>query len=187
MHIYCVSHSPLIASRINQEFYEMSPQQHGKLIVWVKNECRRFPLDDRGQLRDKAAVIADLRKMRPDYHPARIDQAVKMSVAFGFFLKNNILFINLQACRAQKSGIKACEPSQPKQDKIPIPNRAQELATTTAEAHSTDPNLESWVHQQFFDIGFKAKSGFIGYKKLRRKLRVLDPEREDEISSIIQK
>ena len=166
----------------------MSPQQHGKLIVWVKNECRRFPLDDRGQLRDKAAVIAELRKMRPDYHPARIDQAVKMSVAFGFFFfKYNILFISLHAGRAQKSGIKACEPSLPRQDQIPVPNQAQELATATAEAPSTNPNLESWVHQQFFDIGFKAKSGFIGYKKLRRKLRVLDPEREDEISSIIQK
>jgi hypothetical protein len=181
MYIYCVSHSPLIASRINQELYEMSPQQYNKLVVWVKNECRRFPLDGGGQLRDKAAVIAELRKMRPDYHPSRIDQAVKMLVTFGFFLKHNILFISLQAGRAQKSGIKSCEPFQPKQDK------AQELATTTAEAPSTNSDLESWVNQQFFAIGFKAKSGFIGYKKLKRKLHVLNPEREDEISSIIQK
>ena len=187
MYIYGISHSPLTAGRINQEFYEMSPQQYNKLVVWVKNECRRFPLDGRGQLRDKAAVIAELRKMRPDYHPSSFDQAVKMSVAFGFFLKYNILFISLQAGRAQKSGIKACEPFQPKQDKIPVPNRAQELATTTAEAPSTNPDLESWVNQQFFDIGFKDKGGFIGYKKLKRKLCVLNPEREDEISSIIQK
>jgi hypothetical protein len=186
MYIYCVSHSPLIASRINQEFYEMSPQQYNKLVAWVKNECRRFPLDDRGQLRDKAAVIAELRKMRPDYHPSRIDQAVKMLVAFGFFLKHNISFISLQAGRAQKSGIKACEPFQPKQDKISLPSQAQELATT-AEAPSTNSDLECWVNQQFFAIGFKAKGGFIGYKKLKRKLHVLNPEREDEISSIIQK
>jgi len=164
----------------------MSPQQYGKLIVWVKNECRRFPLDSGGQLQDKAAVIAELRKMRPDCHPSRIDHAVKMSVASVFFLKYNILFISLQVGRAQKSGIKACEPFQPKQDKIPVPNRAQELATTTAEATSTNPNLESWVNQQFFDIGFP-NGGFIGYKKLKRKLCVLNPEREDEISSIIQK
>lgn len=155
-----------VIKKINQELYEMSPQQYSKLIVWVKNECRRFPMDDSGQLRDKAAVIAELHKMRPDYHPTRIDQAVKI---------------------AQKSGIKACEPSQPREDKIPVPSRAQELATTTAEDPSTNPDLESWVHQQFFDIGFKSKSGFIGYKKLQRKLRVLNPEREDEISSIIQK
>src|SRR6266436_5551460 len=58
---------------------------------------------------------------RPDYHPSRIDQAVEMSVASGFFLKYNILFISLQAGRAQKSGIKACEPFQPKQDGIPVP------------------------------------------------------------------
>ena len=132
----------------------MSPQQYGKLIVWAKNECRRFPLDDRGQLQDKAAVIAELCKMRPDCHPSRIDQAVKMSVVFGFFLKYNILSISLQTGRAQKSGIKACGPSLPKQDKIPVPNRAQESATTTAEAPSTNPDLEYWVHQQFFDIGF---------------------------------
>jgi hypothetical protein len=112
---------------------------------------------------------------------------MEMSVASEFFLRYNILFISLQAGRAQKSGIKACEPSQPKQDKIPVSNRAQELATTTVEAPSTNRSLESWVYQQFFDIGFKAKSGFIGYKKLQKKLHALNPQRGGEISIIIQR
>lgn len=70
---------------------------------------------------------------------------------------------------------------------IPVPNWAQELAATTAEVPSTNPDLEFWVHQQFFNIGFKAKGGFIGYKKLQKKLRALNPQYGGEISTIIQK
>lgn len=78
-------------------------------------------------------------------------------------------------------------PSRIDQDMIPVPNWARELAATTAEVPSTNPDLEFWVHQQFFNIGFKAKGGFIGYKKLQKKLRALNPQYGGEISTIIQK
>lgn len=152
----------VITKKIHEELHTTTPQQFAKLLKWVEDECRQLPSNEMGGFKDKAAAIKELIKKRPDCHPSRIEQMV---------------------VKVHKQRIKAFRVSR-KQAMINSPIQTSKASAGIGTAAISE--LEAWISDQSPKLWFNDQGNFIGYKKLKKKLKKLKPDQEKEINLIIE-